>query len=282
MRKNAPFSSAAAVGCALAVGALPAVARAVTRAEVTAAVAAYEDLRYDEAKKLADEGLASSANGPEDLAALYRVRGEVAAAAGDKKTAQSMLERLLALDPGAAPSPDVSPKIAEAYVSARARWKEFAPFSVTHRPPDALEGGELVLSFKLESDPLDLVKKVVVHYQLPGAKDFKTADGSGLDEIEIRVPVAASGATAVAYYAAAVNERGSAWKTWGDAAAPIVVPRGALMASPPPEPPPGAGALAPPGEKKSGGLSTAGAVAIVIGGVMVASVVAALLIATTR
>jgi len=284
MRTRAP-SLWALVPAVLAALLASATAAAATRAQVSAVVEAYADLRFDEAKKSADALLLTDANSPEDLAALYRVRGEIAAAEGDAKKALFALERLLALDPAAEPDPEASPKIAEAYYTAKAKWKEFEPFALLHETPKDLDAtGELVLTFTLKSDPLDLVKKVVVHYQLAGTGDFKTAEGTGLDEIEVRIPVRAAGAKAVAYYASAVDDHGSAWKSWGDAGTPLVVPRAGFVPVPPPEKGKGKGAgkdaLKPPATGK--GLGTAGTAAIIIGGVMVASVVAALLIALTR
>jgi hypothetical protein len=290
----------------VAVAAATPAAAAATRPEVDKVVAAYADLSYDEARRGADALLARDDNGPDDLAALYRVRGELAAAEGDKKAAAAALERLLALDPGATPGTGASPKIAAAYDAARARWKGYDAFAVTHAAPRDLDHGDLELTFLVKSDPLDLVKKIVVHYLVPGSPAWRTVEATGLDEIEVRVPASALRAKAVAYWAAAVNDRGSAWRTWGSPLAPIVVPPAAFVPALPAagSAAAGAGAAGAAGAKGAGlkrtgagagaggpGADGAGAagggkrgktillVAGTVGGVMVVSIIVAVLVA---
>jgi tetratricopeptide (TPR) repeat protein len=90
-------------------------------ARLAEAKAALDELRYDDARKLLQEALEDGGSGPEELAEIYRLSAQVAAALGDDAAAQGYFAHMLAIDPKFNLPAGTSPKIGEPFAAAKSQ-----------------------------------------------------------------------------------------------------------------------------------------------------------------
>jgi hypothetical protein len=137
---------------AIAIAGLPRAA-AARPVDLAAAVRAVDELRYEDAATLLERALHAGDNGPDDLALLFRLQGEVAATLGDTEGARAAFERLLAIRPAARLPDGTSPKIVALFDEARAD-QVGRELRVGYH---AEEGRDPSLVVEVASDPLGLV-----------------------------------------------------------------------------------------------------------------------------
>ena len=113
------MTCAAALVLALTVTARPARADAGVQAALDDARRDKAALRYAAALATVERALAMGHSDPDELAALYRLAGELAAGLDDPARATESFMALLALTPGAALPAGTSPKLATPFAAAR-------------------------------------------------------------------------------------------------------------------------------------------------------------------
>ncbi len=127
------------------------------------AEAAFDNLEYAAALRLADQVLSSSASGPADLVHAFRLKGLCLSGTGKLDAAQEAFESLLSIDPSAELSADLSPKLTAPFYQALARARTGKPIRLSHQPPPAAEVlSGTSLTVRLESDPKRLVRRLRV------------------------------------------------------------------------------------------------------------------------
>lgn len=131
-------------------------------------------LQYDKARASLDEALKQGTNGPRDMAEIYRLSGQVAAALGDAAGAEDDFKMLLELAPDAQLPAGMSPKITEPFDAARAFAKQHAPLAITHTESG---GAAPTITLVVANDALGLVA---------GARAIVSADGGPARSLEAR------------------------------------------------------------------------------------------------
>jgi hypothetical protein len=153
----------------LALCALPAAGRAAS--DLDRAIELTLEMKYPEALKLANQALKSSSSGPEELAKAYEIQGMCLASLGKTKAAVLSFRRLLAIDPGFRFGENISPKIAEPFDQALKESKDQKKISLAHTAPEKeVAVKKLALKASLEADPLAMVKRIRMRYQVDGGK----------------------------------------------------------------------------------------------------------------
>lgn len=155
------------------------------------AEAAFENLEYATALRLADQVLSSSASGPADLARAYRLKGLCLSGTGKLDAAQEAFESLLSIEPGAEMSADLSPKLTAPFYQALARARTGKPIRLSHQPPPAAEAlSGTSLRVRLESDPKRLVRRLrlVFESDLEPNEQRLEASVAGPGEVTVNLP----------------------------------------------------------------------------------------------
>jgi hypothetical protein len=172
-----------------------------------------DDLKYDEAAASLEQALRVGESGPKELAEIYLLSAQVAAARGDDAAAEDFFRHLLALAPETKLPAGVSPKIAQPFQQARSFIEQRLPIAVRwEQDPSGAAVRVLV-----DADPLSMVhgaevvwfedgspKRVVRHgnapYVIPVPKQ---------SDLELRI--------------AAVDEFGNHIAEFGSAKKPLVI-----------------------------------------------------------
>ncbi len=152
--------------------------------DLDAAQRALDNLRYEEARPLLERAWHSGQNGPQALALLFRLQGEVAATLGDEPAARRAYARWLALEPSARLDEGTSPKLATAFEAAR-RQLEGAALRVDVAV--ARDGAAVVLV--VVSDPLAMIAGARASYRSQAGVQG-VVEGKGDLRIELPLPTA--------------------------------------------------------------------------------------------
>jgi hypothetical protein len=187
---------------------------ATAQSAIAKAQAALDASDYDAAKAALQDALASGANGPDDLAEIYRLSGIVAGALGDAKEATDAFERLLALSPKATLPVGTSPKIAKPFKAAQDFFKKHDPLRAKTETTEHPAQVALVVA----SDPLAMVARARVTFRANG-RDEKTLEVAGKDRIAVELPRARR----LDLRVAALDERGNRLVELGSVDVPIVI-----------------------------------------------------------
>jgi hypothetical protein len=112
-----------------------------------------DDLKYEDAAASLEQALRTGESDPKELAVIYQLSAQVAAARGDEASAEDFFRHLLALAPATTLPGGVSPKIAEPFAAAKAFIEQKLPISVRWEP-DASSAAVRVL---VDADPLSMI-----------------------------------------------------------------------------------------------------------------------------
>jgi hypothetical protein len=205
-------------GVIVAVAVIVSVARARVAAAdsalITKAQTAVDASDYDTAKAALAEALTSGANGPEDLAQIYRLSGIVYGSLGDAKIATDAFERLLALSPKATLPAGTSPKIGKPFKAAQDFYKKHEPLRARVETSERPATATLVVA----SDPLAMIARARVTFRADGKPDERI-EASGKDRIVIDLPRAHR----LDLRVAAIDQHGNRVVELGSTDVPIVI-----------------------------------------------------------
>lgn len=142
------------------------------------------ELRFEEARDLAQKALQEGNRKPKEVAAIYMVIAEVSAALGDESEARAQFRNALAIDSSIEIGDGVSPKIVEPFEAARAMLEgtDGIGASATRK------AGEVTVV--VDSDPARLIEGARVTFTRDGKKQRE--QGKGSSEITLEVPEGAS------------------------------------------------------------------------------------------
>lgn len=118
---------------------------------------AIDDVRYDEAQRLLVAALQDGGNSPHALAEIYQLSARTAVALHHSELAEQYYRRWIALEPEAALSDDVAPKLRERFVAAQAYMAAHGRLSVI-----AKRNSDGTIAVIVESDPLVMVASVAL------------------------------------------------------------------------------------------------------------------------
>lgn len=208
---------------ALALSAAPAAAGPLDDAKGQVAASDYLNARAS-----LEKALASGANGPAELAEIYRLSGVVAAALGDEVGATEAFKKSLALVPDATLAAGTSPKILRPFAAAQQFFQTSAPLRIKTETSSAPPAVTIVI----ESDPLAMIAQARVVVVADGGAE-QTLTGSGAGRITIALPPGRRLDARIAV----VDEHGNRLAEVGSAEVPVVV-LGTAVADPTPKRPP--------------------------------------------
>src|SRR5688572_7205118 len=119
---------------ALALALLVAAARpaAAEDPSLTRARTEIDRLQFDKAQASLAEAVKSGASSRDELADIYRLSGEVAAALGQRDEAEEHFKRFLSLSPSASLPKGTSPKITRPFETARTFTTRKKPLAIRH------------------------------------------------------------------------------------------------------------------------------------------------------
>lgn len=201
--------------------ALPAASRA---GDLDRAVELTLEMKYPEALKLANQSLKSSSSDPKELAKAYEIQGTCLASLGKTKAAVLSFRRLLAIDPGFRFGENISPKIAEPFDQALKESKDQKKISLVHTAPaQEVPVGKLELKASLEADPLSMVKRIRMRYQVDGGKQKRKTrriKGPGTAAMKFSKKLKAK---EIRYWFEAINRHGGVLARAGSESEPFVV-----------------------------------------------------------
>ena len=172
-----------------------------------------DDLKYDEAASSLEQALRQGESGPKELAEIYQLSAQVAAARGDDAAAEDYFKHLLALAPETRLPAGVSPKIAAPFENARAFIDQRLPISVRwEKDPSGPAVRVLV-----DADPLSMVHGAEVIWTEDGAP--KRVTKSGTAPFEVTVPSKKKLAVRIA----AIDDFGNRIAEFGTQRKPLVI-----------------------------------------------------------
>ncbi len=206
------------------------------------AKAAVEASDYMAARTALEAALATGANGPEQLAEIYRLSGVVAGALGDAKKSTEAFQRCLALAPKTTLPAGTSPKIVKPFTAAQKTAND--PLKIkadtSSTPPS--------VTIIVASDPLSMIARVrvlVVVDKKPEQKIEKPASE--------RTTIALPAGKRLDLRIAALDDKGNRLAELGTTDVPLVIvgpggdkepdvvvtaPKGEPLKPPPPPPSP--------------------------------------------
>jgi hypothetical protein len=202
--------------------ALPASGRAAD--DLDRAIELTLEMKYPEALKLANQALKASSSGPKELAKAYEIQGMSLASLGKTKAAVQSFRRLLAIDPGFRFGENISPKIAEPFDQALKESKNQKKIFLAHTAPEKeVAVKKLALKASLEADPLTMVKKIRMRYQVDGGKQkrkTKRIKGPGTVKMKFSKKLKAK---EIRYWFEAINRHGGVLARAGTEKEPFAV-----------------------------------------------------------
>lgn len=149
------------------------------------AQAGLAELRFEDARTIATDGLEEGTRGPEELSPLYMILGQVSASLGEDKEAEAHFRAAISLDANASLPEGVSPKLSEPFSAAVSSLKnEQAIDLLSELDADGQ------LSVQVASDPAELVGGVEATFQLDGESKSERAEGTGTLRLELPSGVA--------------------------------------------------------------------------------------------
>ncbi len=219
---------------------LPAASRAAE--DLDKAMELVLQMNYPQALKLANHALKASSSGPGELAKAYEIQGMCLASLGKTRNAVQSFRRLLAIDPAFRFGENISPKIAEPFGEALKKSKGQKKIALSHpAPAEKPRVDRLELKATLEADPLSMVKRIRMRYQIDGGRQRrKTRRIRGTRTVVMQFPRKLK-AKEISYWFEALNRHGGVLARAGSHSQPFVVR---------PEPPPPPVAVVSPVVKK--------------------------------
>ncbi len=154
----------------LVLGAVASPVRA-DNANLVAARAAIEAVKYDEAQASLVAALQDGGNSPAAVQEIYRLSASVAAVLGRRPVAEQYYQRWLALDPNATVSTDLGPKLREPFISAQAYMNAHGRLQVK-----ATRRTDVEIDVVVEADPLAMAVAIALEPAAPGGRTAITAD----------------------------------------------------------------------------------------------------------
>jgi hypothetical protein len=145
-----------------------------------------DQLRFDEARSSLATALRSGGSTPDEIAEIYRLSGQVAAALGDVAEAENSFRRFLALSPGATLPAGTSPKITAPFSAAQAKMQGSPPLAVRL---EGEPGWPLVVRVVVESDPMSMIAGAEIEWWVEG-EEPRRATESGDGPIDVPIPLA--------------------------------------------------------------------------------------------
>jgi hypothetical protein len=170
-----------AVAVAILAWSSVAVAEGQTADELVAsAVAAYDELRFDDALALLEQAWHRGGSGPKQLRRIFALSGQTAGAMGNADAARLWFSRWPSLDPDATLPAGSSPKLAALFAEARTG---LGGASLTARAHLVGEGIEVVVS----QDPLSLAARASSGDEAVDVRQGRevTLPGAAGDRIEL-------------------------------------------------------------------------------------------------
>jgi hypothetical protein len=140
-----------------------------------------DDLKDEDAAASLEQALRTGESDPKELAAIYQLSAQVAAACGDEASAEDFFRHLLALAPQTTLPAGVSPKIAEPFAAARAFIAQKLPISVRWEP-DASASAVRVL---VDADPLSMIDGAEVIWWEDGEPKREVKRGAAPYVVEV-------------------------------------------------------------------------------------------------
>jgi hypothetical protein len=202
----------------------------------------FDDLRYEEAVQTLSAALLRRGNTAEQEVAIYELLALSYLALNRDEESEGAFRLMLARDPGHALGASQAPRIRDFFQGVAERWRREAPaaappgegaraerpVTIDHRSPAQQTAGVALTLTAQITDPDRRAEALVLAYR-PGSRGLfrrlRTHRSAGVFSAtvppeEVRAPV-------VEYYLEAVDPRGIAVSSRGDAFAPlrVVVPR---------------------------------------------------------
>lgn len=217
---------------------LPAPADAQNRL-LREAIAAYDDLDYDEAIRRLSAALLVTGNTPEDTATIYRYLGLSYLLLDRPDPATGAFRNLLVLQPDYRFDQETAPRIVEFFDGVRRQWEAdgrpgiqelppppLRPVRILHVVPDtAARAQPLRIQFRVE-DPDGRGRGSFLNYRTGSRGAFQRTPIPAGPSPAVVIPATAVQPPTVEYFLEVVDEGGQAVGTRGDAEAPlrVVVP----------------------------------------------------------
>jgi hypothetical protein len=172
-----------------------------------------DDLKYDEAAASLEQALRVGESGPKELAEIYLLSAQVAAARGDDAAAEDFFRHLLALAPETKLPAGVSPKIAQPFQSARSFIEQRLPIAVRWEQDPSGSAVRVLV----DADPLSMVHGAEVVWLEDGSPKRVVRHGNApyvipvpkQSDLELRI--------------AAVDEFGNHIAEFGSVKKPLVI-----------------------------------------------------------
>jgi len=171
----------------------------------------FEFMKFKQSLELAEKVLHAPVDEPARLAEAYKLKGLCLAALGRREQAQEAFLRLLAIDPDAEVSDQLSPKLTDVFYRAAAQTRENRPLNLWHDPPRVRSGENLAglrLTVNLEIDLFDLIHGIRLRY-LPSRGDDRklTRPVRGANKVVFELPDDTD-STEIDYFFEALNAHG--------------------------------------------------------------------------
>ncbi len=213
-------------------------ARAGPDEVVARAQALFDTLKFEAAEQAVAAALCRPGRGPEDLAALYRLRGLIYAARDDQARAEADFTRWLSLEPNGKLPPEVAPKIMSPFAAAQ-RGRKGKP-GLELRPYVLSTGAKgPLLRVEVRGDRGRMGQAVVLRYAVGSSGGTllgevpaqRGGDRVTVDLPLIGVPFGPGPGRRMTYFVELIEEHGSRLAQAGSLASPLVAePPGATPA----------------------------------------------------
>lgn len=139
------------------------------------------DLKYEDAAASLEQALRTGESDPKELAVIYQLSAQVAAARGDEASAEDFFRHLLALAPATTLPAGVSPKIAEPFAAAKAFIEHQLPISVRWEPDPNASAVRILV----DADPLSMIDGAEVVWLEDGEPKREVKRGSAPFVVEV-------------------------------------------------------------------------------------------------
>lgn len=194
----------------------------------------FDDQQYEESIAKLSAALVRPSNTQEQKVAIYRLLALNYITLGRKDEAESAVRGLLVIDPEYQLPASESPRFRDFFASARKKWEDEGrpgivkdaptqkPIVIKHGSPSQVDPDKAVdLAGKVE-DPEGRVARVRLYYRTGTKGDFNETEAERTPEsIKMRIPADAVKPPLLEYYIVAVDEKGDAVASRGDATAPM-------------------------------------------------------------
>lgn len=171
----------------------------------------FEFMKFGQSLEIAEKVLRSPVQDPRKLVEAYKLKGLCLSALGQREKALEVFQRLLAVDPDARVSNQLSPKITDMFYRAVAMNEDSRPLSLWHSPPRVQSGRNLAgmeLTVHLEADAFRLVHTVRLRYLPRRGEDRRLSQRvRGRDKLVFELPPDFD-STEVDYFFDALNRHG--------------------------------------------------------------------------